>query len=357
MTERPGARIGVVGCGAISHTYLEHAPTFGLDVVAVADLDPERAREAAARHGVGRACTTDELIADPEVDVVLNLTRPGAHVEIGLAAIAAGKHVYSEKPLATTREDGRRLVDAAAAANVRLGVAPDTFFGAGIQTCRDLVDRGVIGAPVAGTAFMTGHGHESWHPDPEFYYRPGGGPLFDMGPYYLTALVVLLGPIKRVSAAASAFTKTRTIGSGPRAGAEFAVEVATHVAGTLEFASGAIVTLVMSFDVWAARLPRFEVYGSEGTISGPDPNTFGGPVGLWRQGNGTWSDVPIPSVEHRSRGVGLADMVRATSEGRPHRASGELGYHVLDAMCALLESAEQGRYVEVESSCARPAAF
>jgi predicted dehydrogenase len=202
---------------------------------------------------------------------------------------------------------------------------------------------------------MTTPGHERWHPAPEFYYQPGGGPLFDMGPYYLTALVVLLGPVRRVSGAAGASQTRRTIGSGPRAGAIFPVEVKTHVAGTLEFADGAIVTLVMSFDVWSAHLPRFEIYGTRGSLSGPDPNGFGGPVGLFEAGGREWAEVRLrESGRPQTRGLGLADLVAGVAEGRPHRAGAELGYHVLEIMSGLLESAETGHHVTLTSTCERP---
>jgi predicted dehydrogenase len=304
---------------------------------------------------VAGVSTVHELPHRADVDVVLNLTVPAAHAEVTGAAIEAGKHVYVEKPLAARREDGLRLVEAAADAGVRIGVAPDTFLGDGIQTCRRLIDAGAIGEPTGGVVVMACHGHESWHPSPEFYYRAGGGPLMDMGPYHITALVSLLGPVRRVSAAAGAFLAERTIGSGPRAGTRFPVDVPTHVAGTLEFASGAVVSLLMTFDVWATRLPPFELFGTEGSLEGPDPNTFGGPVLVWRAPRREWE----PATLHRSgrpqtRGLGLAEMMAAVAERRPHRASGELGLHVLDVMHGLLESAAEGRHVTVSTSCPRP---
>ncbi|TMC07747.1 MAG: Gfo/Idh/MocA family oxidoreductase [Chloroflexi bacterium] len=351
----PLARVGVIGTGHISRTYLAHAADFGLEVVAVADLDPARARAAAEEHGVAVVSAVDELPCRADVDVVLNLTVPAAHAEVTEAAIAADRHVYVEKPLAVRREDGERLVAAAAEAGVRLGVAPDTFLGDGIQTCRRLIDEGAIGEPIGGAVVVAGHGHESWHPSPEFYYQAGGGPVMDMGPYHLTALVSLLGPVRRVSAAARASLAERTIGSGPRAGTRFPVEVPTHVAGTLEFASGAIVNLLMTFDVWAARLPPFQVFGTEGSLDGPDPNTFAGPVQVWRASRGEWEPVPLHRTGRpQTRGLGLAEMMAAVADGRPHRASGELGLHVLDVMSGLVESAELGRHVTVSTSCARP---
>src|SRR5215472_5500007 len=351
----PLARVGLVGAGYISRTYLAHAADFGLEVVAVADLDPERARSAAEEHGIAGVATVDELPHRADVDVVLNLTVPAAHAEVTGAAIAAGRHVYVEKPLAVRRGDGLRLVEAAADAGVRLGAAPDTFLGDGIQTCGRLIDSGVIGEPIGGAVVMACHGHESWHPSPEFYYQAGGGPLMDMGPYHITALVALLGPVRRVSAASRASLAERTIGSGPRAGTRFPVEVPTHIVGALEFASGAIVSLLMTFDVWAARLPPFEVFGTEGSLDGPDPNTFTGPVMVWRASHGEWEPMPLhQSGRPQTRGLGLADMMAAVTAGRPHRASGDLALHVLDVMSGLLESAALGRHVTVSTSCSRP---
>jgi predicted dehydrogenase len=351
----PLARVGVIGTGFISRAYLAHAADFGLEVVAVADLDPGRARSAAEEHGVAAVSAVDELPHRADVDVVLNLTTPAAHAEVTGAAIEAGRHVYVEKPLAVRRDDGLRLVEAAADAGVRLGVAPDTFLGDGIQTCRRLIDAGTIGEPIGGSVVMACHGHESWHPSPEFYYRAGGGPLMDMGPYYITALVSLLGPVRRVSAASRASLAERTIGSGPRAGTRFPVDVPTHVVGALEFASGAIVSLLMTFDVWAARLPPFEVFGTEGSLDGPDPNTFAGPVLVWRSSGRDWEPVPLRgSGRPQTRGLGLADMMAAVADGRPHRASGQLGLHVLDVMDGLVESAALGRHVTLTTSCARP---
>ena len=244
----------------------------------------------------------------------------------------------------------------ARARGVRIGCAPDTFLGAGIQTCRKLIDDGWIGEPVAASAFMMCHGHESWHPDPEFYYKVGGGPMFDMGPYYLTALVALLGPVRRVTGATRITFPERLITSEPRHGTVIKVDVPTHVAGVLEFASGAIATIVTSFDVWHAELPRIEVYGAEGTLSVPDPNCFGGPVRLRRAGASEWSDIPLThGYSENSRGIAVADMAYAIRSGRKHRASGELAYHVLDVMHAFHDAAREGCHVELESTCARPA--
>ncbi|HEX6972068.1 MAG TPA: Gfo/Idh/MocA family oxidoreductase [Limnochordia bacterium] len=349
-------KVGLIGCGTISKTYFEASRRFeSFEIVACADLIPERTAARAAAYG-GRALPVEDLLADPEIEVVLNLTIPRAHAEVARAALEAGKSVYNEKPLAVTREDGRELLRIAAARGLLVGGAPDTFLGAGIQTCRKLIDDGAIGVPVAATAFMMSHGHESWHPDPAFYYQLGGGPMFDMGPYYLTALVNLIGPIRRVTGSTRITFPERTITSRPKAGEVIRVEVDTHVAGIMDFSNGAIGTIVTSFDVWAARVPHIEIYGSEGTLSVPDPNTFGGPVRLRRAGSSEWTEVPLthPHAQN-SRGLGLADMAYSLRSGRAHRASGKLAYHVLDVMHAFHDASREGRHITLESSCERPA--
>lgn len=351
-----GRQVGLVGCGNISSAYLRNARRLAkFEIVACADLVAERARARATEFSVRAFESVDALLRDPSIDAVLNLTIPRAHASVAAAALEAGKSVYNEKPLALLREDGRRLLDEAQHRGLRVGCAPDTFLGAGLQTCRRLIDQGAIGEPVAATAFMACHGHEGWHPDPGFYYQPGGGPMFDMGPYYLTALVHLLGPMHSVSAAAHAFDAQRVIASAPKRGQTIRVETPTHITGVVGFASGALATVLTSFDVWHARLPIIEIYGREGSLAVPDPNSFGGPVLLRRAAETEWGDVPLefPHADE-SRGLGLADMLTAIGEQRPHRASGELAFHVLDAMHGFLESASSGRRVELASSCTRP---
>ena len=351
-------RVGVVGAGKISGQYAATLAALpSVAVTAVADLAPERAEAMAAALPGAAVRPLDDLVAADDVDLVLNLTIPAAHAEVALAAIAAGKHVHGEKPLAATGPDARRVVEAAAAGGVRLGCAPDTVLGTAVQTARAVVGAGAIGVPHAATAFMTTPGHELWHPDPEFYYRPGGGPLLDMGPYYLTALVHLLGPVTRVVGLSARPRAARTIGAGPRAGTTFDVEIDTHVTGVLQHAGGALTTLVMSFDVWAAELPRIEVHGPGGSLSVPDPNHFEGPVRLHRAGDDAWAQVP-PSAGYvdGGRGIGVADLALGLASGAPHRAAADVALHVLDVMESLLEAARTGEARTVGSTCEVPPA-
>ena len=350
-------KVGIVGCGNISGIYFKMCKWFEiLDVGAAADLIPERAQAKAREFGVAKACSVDELLADPEIQIVVNLTIPKAHAPVALAALKAGKSVHNEKPLALTREDGKKMLALAKRKGLRVGCAPDTFMGAGIQTCRKLIDDGVIGEPVGATAFMLCHGHESWHPDPEFYYKPGGGPMFDMGPYYLTAIVALMGPVRRVTGSARATFAERLITSQPKSGTRIQVEVPTHVAGVMDFASGAICTIVTSFDVWAGQHLCIEVYGTEATMQVPDPNGFGGPVRIRRPGDKEWAEMPLThGYAENSRGIGVADMAYAIRSGRPHRASGALAYHVLDIMHAFHDASTTGEHVKLRSTCERPA--
>ncbi|MCP2267016.1 Gfo/Idh/MocA family protein [Promicromonospora thailandica] len=346
-------RVGIVGTGAISGQYLTTFERLeGVRLVAVADLDAARSAAVAAAQGV-RALTVDELLTDPEVDLVLNLTVPAAHADVALRAIAAGKSVYGEKPLAANLADARAVLDAARAAGVRVGCAPDTVLGTGVQTARRAIDDGLVGTPVAATATMVTPGHERWHPDPDFYYQPGGGPLLDMGPYYVTALVTLLGPVVSVIGAASHTRDTRTIGSGPRAGQTVPVAVDTHVTGVLRHASGALSTLVMSFDAVATRASNIEVHGQSGSLVVPDPNQFDGEVHLHELG-GDWR-VLEPSAGYRDagRGFGVADLA-ATPDGEQPRASGELAYHVLDVMTSLLTAATTDTTTPVRSTAQLP---
>ncbi|MBW7883878.1 MAG: Gfo/Idh/MocA family oxidoreductase [Caldilineaceae bacterium] len=356
MTSSRPVPVGLIGCGNISGTYMQVLEKLdAVQVVACADMLPDAAQKLAERFQIPRACTVEALLADPAIEIVLNLTTPNAHGAIALAALEAGKSVYNEKPLALSRDEALQLLQLAARRGLRVGAAPDTFLGGGLQTCRSLIDEGAIGMPVAATAFMMSRGHEHWHPNPAFYYQRGGGPMFDMGPYYLTALVSLLGPVRRVTGSARISRPERTITSQPRYGQTIRVEVPTHVVGVLDFVAGAIGVIVTTFDVQASALPFIEIYGTSGTLSVPDPNTFGGPIRLRAAGASEWQDIPI-SRPHttQSRGIGLADMATGLYTGAPHRANGDLAYHVLDMMLAIHEASEDGRHIALQSTCERP---
>ncbi|WP_062109302.1 Gfo/Idh/MocA family protein [Bacillus niameyensis] len=349
-------KVGIIGCGNISSIYCEAGEKFPiLDIVACADLDFERAKTRAKQYNIPNAYTVEELLADSDIDIVINLTIPQAHAQVCLAALEAGKHVYVEKPLAITREDGEKILLLANKKGLRVGGAPDTFLGGGLQTCRKLIDDGVMGEVIGTTAFMMSPGHENWHPDPEFYYKSGGGPMFDMGPYYLTAMISLIGPIRRVTGSARISFPERKITSEPRFGQTIQVEVPTHIAGVLDFENGAVGTIITSFDIAGSKLPHMEIYGSKGSIIVPDPNTFGGPVLLRKHGSLKWEEVPLThGFTNNSRGIGVADMAEALQTGRPHRANGELAFHVLDAMHAFIESSERGIHFELSSTCKKP---
>jgi predicted dehydrogenase len=361
-------RVGVLGCGHVSDQYFRGCGRFDvLRIVACADVDGARAEQKAAEHGVPRACTPTELLADPDVDLVVNLTPPLAHAETTLAAIQAGKHVWSEKPLATNLEEAGRLVDAARQAGVRLGCAPDTFLGGGLQTSIKLVEDGWVGEPIAAVAMVSEHGYEHFHPNVDFFYGPGGGPALDLGPYYVTALVALFGPVARVTGFVYSPTDERIVPAGPRRGERIAVQVPTHVTGALEFAGGAVATVLMSWDIWATHLPYLEVYGTAGSLSVPNPDEFGSLPLLRRAGDeelrqpppppGTlpWTAVPLAYDGDVGRGIGVADMAHAIRNERAHRASGELAHHVLEVLMSLERSSDEGVAVEVASRCSRPA--
>jgi predicted dehydrogenase len=342
--------VGVIGAGTISDTYLQNLTSFpDMNVLVVADLDTERAAAQAARHGVPRSGTVADLLADPEVGLVVNLTIPAAHVEVGLAALEAGKHVWSEKPLALDRQNARKLLDRAREKGLRVACAPDTLLGKGFQSARRALAE--IGELSTALALFQNPGPESWHPAPEFLFQAGGGPVLDMGPYYLTALVQLFGPIRRVTGAGGQARKTRVIGSGPRAGTEFAVTVPTTVTALIEFARGGSAQVVLSFDSALVRTGFLEVTGSKGSAVLPDPNRFDGPTVLYTGGE---PEELEPQGHAASRGTGALELARALREGVPERASGDLAYHVLDAMLSIEESLIRGRSVDVESTVEVP---
>ncbi|SEF24868.1 Predicted dehydrogenase [Amycolatopsis pretoriensis] len=349
--------VGIVGAGVISGTYLENLTSFpDVRVLRIADLDVERAAARAAEYHVPRSGTVAELLDDAEVELVVNLTIPASHVDVGLAALEAGKHVWAEKPLALDRQTGRKLLDRAREKNLRVASAPDTVLGAGLQTARQAVDAGRIGRPLTALALFQVPGPESWHPAPEFLFQAGGGPLLDMGPYYLTTLVQLLGPIRRVTGAGGRARDTRVIGSGPRAGTEFPVTVPTTVTALVEFEAGGSAQLVLSFDSALKRTGFVELTGTLGTAVLPDPNRFDGSTELHLLGHPDPEEL-VPQGHPASRGTGALELARAIRAGVPERASGEVAYHVLDAMLAIDESLTRGQPVEVASTVDVPPAL
>ncbi len=350
--------VGVIGCGNIIRAYLETFPRLSaVKLVCVADIEFSRA-EAVARQQVGvRALAVDELLADDDVDVVLNLTNPKAHAEVALRAIHAGKNVYGEKPLAVSTREAREVLEAAAANRVRVGCAPDTVLGTGIQTARKAIDDGLVGRPISATATMVTPGHERWHPNPDFYYQAGGGPLLDMGPYYVTALVTLLGPVASVVGAASHIRASRIIGTGPRKGEIIPVSTATHVTGVLVHTSGTLSTIVTSFDAVASLAPNIEVHGEHASLVVPDPNRFVGDVRMRSLDATDWATLPISAgYLDASRGFGVQDLAE-TPEGQEPRAGGIMAFRVLDVMESLLRSAQLGKAIAIQSTCQRPAAL
>lgn len=350
-------KVGIIGCGNISGIYLKNLTTLftNLQVVALCDLDREKARSCAEKYNVAKVLTAEELLSDSEVDTVLNLTTPKGHYPICKMALEAGKNVYVEKPLSLSYQEGKELAELAKRKGLALGCAPDTFLGAGIQTCRELIRQGAIGKVIGGAAYMMCPGHESWHPSPEFYYDLGGGPLFDMGPYYLTALVHLLGRVKKVTAENRRAFEERTITSKEKHGQRIKVKVDTHNTAILCFECGAVITLVTSFDVIRHSMPNIELYGTEGSLRVPDPNTFGGSVLLaTREDREFREQALITPYEKNSRGIGLSEMALAIEEKRPANASGQLALHVLEIMESIVKSGETGEAILLESSPSAP---
>ncbi len=343
--------IGVVGCGNISDIYLKNItqlfPT--LTLIGVSDLDSAKAEHQASTYDT-KVYTTDELLHHPDVDIILNITTPKTHRTVSEAALKAGKHVYVEKPLALNAEDGRYLLQLAKENNLHIGGAPDTFLGAGIQTCKKIIEDGWIGDIIGCNANLVCHGHEHWHPDPEFYYDLGGGPMFDMGPYYLTALVYLIGSVDQVAGMNGKSFDTRTITSEKKRGQTIDVKVMTHVTSLLHFENNAIGYITTSFDVWGSNLPCIEIYGTEGTLSVPDPNTFDGPVKLLTHNDPTFREIPLCyDYRDNSRGLGLHNMAMAIDRGTRPAANGALTYHVLEIMESIHNSWETNSYTTINS--------
>lgn len=354
-------RIGILGLGAISGIYLKNLTELfrEVEIAGVYDLIPEKVDAAKSEYGIAKGYSSmEEMLQDPAVEIVLNLTRPFEHYETTKAALLAGKHVYSEKPLAVTYEEGCSLTALAREKNLMLGAAPDTFLGAGIQTCRKLIDDGFIGQPIGASARMICRGHESWHPSPAFYYQRGGGPMMDMGPYYLTALVSLLGRVDALTGMTAKSFDTRTITSAPLYGQNVQVEVPTHVNGIMRFENGVIATITTTFDVYYDRSAELEIYGTKGTLRVPDPNCFGGPVMLLRPEDGEFKEIPLTfDYKENSRGLGIADMAKALREGRDMRAGSEQALHVLEIMTAFEKSSRTGEFVKLESAYSRKSAM
>lgn len=368
MTKTLG--VGIIGCGNISAAYMKLSPLFrGIEVRACADVNPEAAKARAEEFKL-RQETVDGLLASDDIDIIVNLTIPSAHYEISRRAIEAGKHVYSEKPFVLSVEEGQALAKAAEEKGVRVGSAPDTFLGGAHQLARHIVDSGQIGKIVSGTCHVMSHGMEHWHPNPDFFFLPGAGPVLDVGPYYVTNLIQLIGPVKRVGALSSIPAKERTILSEPRKGEKIPVETPTTIHAVMEFESGAIITLGASWDVWHHKHSNMELYGEKGSLHVPDPNFFGGDLAVTEEGNvldelPDWPHpfaVPNQGLEEgrplaNYRAAGLADMAQAIMEGRPHRCSLEMSLHAIDVMTSILKSGETGSFVTLQTTCERPAAL
>lgn len=371
--------IGIVGCGVISHIYISNIKVLfpWLSIIACSDLNMDKAKEVANKYGIPKWCGVEEMFEDSEIEIVVNLTLPAAHAEVNQRALRAGKHVYCEKPFALNLEDAYQTIELAKSKGLLIGCAPETFLGAGLQTCRKVIDEGWIGKPVAATANMVSSGTETWHSAPEFYYKRGAGPMLDMGPYYITALVALLGPIRKIGCFSGMGSHTRRIYSNPLRGKKIEVEVPTTYTGIMELESGVHVNINMSFDVWFSNLPKLEIYGTEGTLIVPDPNMFGGQIKILRREKvldfissspytGKALQFPaafevlqeIPQVYQQPleymRGFGVLDMAFAIVNGRRHRTNEELVYHVTEALLSFDIAEKENRIYEMKSSCTRP---
>lgn len=350
--------VGIIGCGNISSIYLDnlHKVLENIHLVGCADLNDDAAKAKAEAYNIEHILL-DDMYTRKDIDIIVNLTNPNAHYQVAKKALENNKHTYSEKPLTVTLKEGQELIALANSKNLKVGCAPDTFLGAGIQTCRKLIDDGWIGEPIAATANMVCHGHESWHPNPDFYYQTGGGPLFDMGPYYLTALVTLLGPVSKVFGSAKRTFDKRKITSKEQYGKMISVNVDTHVSAMLTFKNNVICQLNQSFDIWKHDLPCIEVYGTKGSLSVPDPNCFGGTIKYSHKG-ADWTEIPYThGFEKNSRGLGVADLAGSIIQNRSARASINLAYHVLDIMHGIIDSSQKQQVLELKSTCDRPASL
>ena len=359
--------VGVIGCGNISTTYFSLAPLFkGIEIRACADINMEAAHARAKQYGI-RAETVDEILKDDEIDIIVNLTIPAVHYDVTKQVLDAGKHVYSEKPFVLNVKDGLDLKKRADRKNLRIGSAPDTFLGGAHQLVRHLIDAGRVGRITSGTCYVMSHGMEDWHPNPDFFFQPGAGPILDVGPYYVSELINLIGPVRQVAAISAIPAKERTIGSKPRAGEKIPVDTPTTIHAVLEFLNGAVITLNASWDVWTHGHAPVELYGENGTIFVPDPNFFGGDVRYTKRGSEMkarpkWEHpFSEPNEKHKNgmkanyRAAGLADMAIAIGEGRPHRCSMEMALHAVEVMTGILKSGETGKFVAMQTTCERPA--
>lgn len=362
--------VGIIGCGNISTTYLKFGPKFrGFEIRAVADINMDAARARAKEHNV-RAETVEEVLQADDIDIVVNLTIPAVHYEVTRKILEAGKHAYSEKPFVLNLDEGKELRDLAKSNGLRIGSAPDTFFGGSHQLARGAIDDGKIGKVIGGTCHVMSHGMEHWHPNPDFFYQPGGGPILDMGPYYITNLIQLIGPVRAVTAMTATSFPSRTITNGPRDGEMVPVDTPTNIHALLEFENGAIVTFGASWDIWKNSHPNMELYGTEGSLSVPDPNFFGGDVRVTAKGD-DFAIIPtgdhpfgVANEEHGSgvdqanyRAAGLAEMVQAINEDRAHRCNIDLALHAIDVMTSILAAGETRQWVEMTTRCSRPAAM
>ena len=358
-------KVGIIGCGMISDTYFQASQKFPiLDVVACSDIIPERSKKKEELYGV-KAMTNEDIYNNPEIEIVINLTPPQVHNKIGMESLQAGKNFYSEKPFGVDLAEATQVYELGKKTGLRVGTAPDTFLGAGQQTARKLLDDGWIGTPMTGTAIVMGRGPEKWGQAP-FFYDYGAGPMLDLGPYYMTALVNLLGPAKAVTAVTKKFYDFRTLGAEVsetykdkyKPYDRYPVTIPTHLTGIIEFWNGALITVITSFDVYAHGHSPIEIYGTEGSMKVPDPNTFGGPVQVFRPGYDGWKDVPLSHIySENSRSIGAAEMAYSMQVGRPHRVNSDLAYHVLEIMLSFQKSSDLGARVELKSKCERPTAL
>ncbi len=361
--------VGIIGCGNISTAYLKLAPYFkGIEIRACADINPDAAKTQAKAFGV-RADSVEDLLKSKDIDIIVNLTIPAAHFQVSKQVLQAGKHVYSEKPFVLSVKEGKSLAAIARKKRLRIGSAPDTFLGGSHQLARHLLDAGKLGKVISGTCHVMGHGMEHWHPNPDFFYQPGAGPVLDIGPYYITNLIQLLGPVTHVMAHTSTPSKTRTISSKPRRGQKIKVETPTTIHAILEFKSGAVITLGTSWDVWQHNHTHMELYGTDGTLHVPDPNFFGGEVTATKNATPLkklpkW-DHPFSINNHESskgavanyRTAGLADMAISIINKKPHRCSNDLALHAVDIMTSILKAGSSGRKIKLQTTCKRPTAL